>query len=121
MSKTTQKTSSLVAEYHYIDGDVGVHPAGKAETYLWKYFSKSKGHLPSHIVIRPDSKIGQDRSNDLLAAAHAMDACYLLAQAYNGGAESGGSVDWEDIDMAYTKAKEAILVVDPKFKFKEQA
>lgn len=120
MTETMQKTSSLVVEYHYSDGDVGAHPAGKAETYLWKHFSKSKEHGPSHIVIRPDSKTGQDHSNKLLAGAQAMAVCYLLAEAYTRGAVRGGSVDLEDIDMAYTKAKEVILSVDPKFKFREQ-
>lgn len=53
----------LVVEFHYEDGDVGAHPAGKREQDLWQDFTA--GHRPSHIVIRADDGNGQALSDAL--------------------------------------------------------
>jgi len=60
---------TIIVEYHYQDGDVGVHPAvpGQPETRLWSGFSH--GHSPSHILIREDSTEGQAISGALLKAS----------------------------------------------------
>lgn len=35
-------------------------------------------------------------------------ACELLKRAYDNGEANGGSVDWEDLDLADAKAREAL-------------
>ena len=61
--------SGFVIEYHYRDGDVGAHPVQPHETVkqLWDGFAKSRA--PSYLVIRPDTKAGQQASNLLYAAS----------------------------------------------------
>ena len=76
-TKIVQKkggSGRLVLEHHYTDGDCGAYKAvelAESRAYLaalWGGFSKGKGHKPSHIVIRPDTKVGQAISNNLLTA-----------------------------------------------------
>jgi hypothetical protein len=38
----------------------------------------------------------------------ALQACLLLAQAYQNGEDAGGSTDWEDVDAAWEVAKQAL-------------
>jgi len=40
--------------------------------------------------------------------AAAMQACHLLVDAYRRGKESGGSIDWEDLDLAHEAAQAAL-------------
>lgn len=44
----------LTIEFHYDDGDVGVHPVEPGDPYvtaLWRQFSRSVRHVPDRIVI----------------------------------------------------------------------
>ena len=59
-------SQKLVTEFHYQDGDVGVHPADRPEKDLWRGFSPISH--PCHIVIRPDTPEGQERL--IAQAAH---------------------------------------------------
>jgi len=38
----------------------------------------------------------------------ALEACLALARAYQNGEDAGGEMDWEDVDLAYVMAKEAL-------------
>ena len=59
-------SSEFVTELHYRDGDVG--PYDDIDVHaLWALFTK--GHSPSHILIRPNTEEGQILSNRLHAAA----------------------------------------------------
>lgn len=60
------KNSGLIVEFHYNDGDVGVHLGVTADEVnrWWKHHHKTA----SHIVIRPDTETGQELSNALEAA-----------------------------------------------------
>lgn len=78
VNKARGKVSArkLVLEHHYSDGDCGAYSAAElpeSRHYidaLWAAFSKGdKGHRPSHIVIRSNSKAGQELSDNLHAAA----------------------------------------------------
>jgi hypothetical protein len=39
---------------------------------------------------------------------HAILACRALVAAYHRGEERGGSIDWSDIDLAYSHARKAV-------------
>jgi hypothetical protein len=99
-------------EYHYTNGDVGVHPTYAHHDRLWGEFPDNArtqgGHTPSHIVIRPDNEWGQKLSNRLAAVDQLLEACLALKEAYRNGERRGGSIDWEDVDCAYEKALVAI-------------
>ncbi len=62
----------FLEEFHYADGDVGVHPASGLGKELLRHFSQGTGQLPSHILIRPDTEQGQKLSNALYAAARSL-------------------------------------------------
>lgn len=98
----------LVVEYHYPDGDVGVHPAASAEKEVWR---GSANEPPTHVVIRPETKGGQATSNRLFASSGLLNACLLLEAAYKNGKRRGGSVDWDEIDQAHATAIEALKKV----------
>ena len=104
----------LAVEFHYRDGDVGVyadHRPDGPEYGLWAQFERLDEHYSSahaHIVIRPDDDAGQATSNRLLASAQALRACELLVAAYARGKANGGSVDWDDVDLAWEVARDAL-------------
>ena len=104
----------LVVEFHYADGDVGVHPVfpGSHEEALWMEFAddgfpRAPAH---HIVIRKNDDDGQRLSNRLRASDEALRACDLLISAYAGGEDSGGSIEWFDVDMAHESARVATAI-----------
>ena len=104
----------LVVEFHYADGDVGVYPVlpGSHEEALWMEFAddgfpRAPAH---HIVIRKNDDDGQRLSNRLMASDEALQACGLLISAYAGGEDSGGSVEWFDVDMAHESARVATTI-----------
>ena len=66
--------TELVIEFHYVDGDIGVHPATGFETNIWNGFLRSQVRKPSHIVIRPNTEAGQAISNRLHAAPDLLAA-----------------------------------------------
>lgn len=43
----------------------------------------------------------------------AVDACRLLAEAYEQGKRNGGATDWEGIDEAHVAARAALGLPDP--------
>lgn len=89
--------SGLAIEFHYDDGDVGVHPAGKREQDLWQDFAA--GHRPSHIVIRTDDDKGQALSDALHGRLeHMKDGLSEdeLAAYFQSRIEDG-DLDLEDI------------------------
>jgi hypothetical protein len=53
------------------------------------------------------ASVSRRRHEDQRRAA-AFQACRLLAQAYELGLASGGSVDWEDVDLAHERATQAL-------------
>ncbi len=53
----------LVTEFHYRDGDVGAYDDVDVAA-VWAQFPKTS-HEASHIVIRPDTEVGQRLSNTL--------------------------------------------------------
>lgn len=66
-TKQQSANTGLCVEFHYANGDVGVHPAHGAMTQVWSEFDHT-GKV-SHIVIRPDTEQGQQVSDVLYAAA----------------------------------------------------
>lgn len=44
----------------------------------------------------------------IIAGQIAMGAALALVRAYNWGEGNGGSVDWDDVDVAHEAAREAI-------------
>ena len=63
--------SKWVIEYHYKDGDVGVHPLVQDEpmTKLLRYFMSPARSDPSHVIIRRDTDAGQALSTRIHNAA----------------------------------------------------
>ena len=41
-------------------------------------------------------------------ATRALNACEQIVLAYNRGGRNGGSVDWNDVDLAYALARSAL-------------
>ncbi len=116
MNKKTIKPK-FVLEYHYSDGDTGVYadPVDqKALATLWDGSSKNNRHKPTHIIIRPNTKIGQvtsDRLIDANIAAQLKAACDALITAYMHGAYNGAHAEWEELDWAYELALDAFAMI----------
>ena len=107
---TDMKKPPLAVEFHYSDGDVGVHPGlpDGHEAALW--MESSDWHDPAHIVIRKNDEEGQKLSNRLMASDMALRACNLLVCAYINGEDAGGSIDWSDVDLAHEAAQTAVVI-----------
>lgn len=109
----------LAVEFHYTDGDVGVyadHRPDGPEYGLWaqfEHFDEDHNGAHSHIIIRPDDDAGQATSNRLLASAQALRACEFLVAAYARGEACGGSVDSDDVDLAWEVACQAVAISGP--------
>lgn len=106
-------TPPLAVEFHYEDGDVGVHPVlpGSHEETLWlETTGRDSSHTATHIIIRRDDDGGQELSNRLMASGEALRACDLLISAYAVGEDSGGSIEWYDVDMAHESARVATTI-----------
>ena len=52
-------------------------------------------------------------SDALERIGRAIRATEILVEAHDRGAENGGSVEWEDLDLAYEHAREALGKAPP--------
>lgn len=120
-TKTKQKKAKaqlqLVVEYRYKDGDVGVHKDmfQKACREVWNGFQprnlNNGQSAAAFVVIRPDTPEAEKICTPLGAAADLQYACEKLVEAYQRGALEGGSVNWEDVDLAKEFAEKALAIV----------
>jgi len=105
-AKAAAAETPVCIEYHYRDGDVGVHPASPYELALWNRVPNPK--RLTRILLRADTEPGQRESDQQLAAGAALRACAQLVLAYAKSGVLTDKVDWSDVDAAHEQALNAL-------------